>query len=89
MSGLLLARPEEAAARGGQGVPQRVALHAQLAFSWTLFPLPTSVGTASLIVALGPGLPTVMAGRLLYGAGIGFAMHAAPAYIAGEHGGCG
>lgn len=39
-------------------------------------------GTASLIVALAPGLPTVMAGRLLYGAGIGFAMHAAPAYIA-------
>ncbi|KAI3424105.1 hypothetical protein D9Q98_009466 [Chlorella vulgaris] len=39
-------------------------------------------GIASIIVALGPNLPTVMAGRLLYGIGIGFAMHAAPAYIA-------
>ncbi|EFN53468.1 hypothetical protein CHLNCDRAFT_25635 [Chlorella variabilis] len=39
-------------------------------------------GAASLVVALAPGLPTVMAGRLLYGVGIGFAMHAAPAYIA-------
>jgi len=40
-------------------------------------------GLASLVVAFAPGLPMVMAGRLLYGVGIGFAMHAAPAYIAG------
>lgn len=41
------------------------------------------------MVALSPGLPAVLAGRLLYGVGIGFAMHAAPAYIAGgrEEGG--
>lgn len=39
-------------------------------------------GISSLVVALSPGLPAVMAGRLLYGVGIGFAMHAAPAYIA-------
>lgn len=39
--------------------------------------------TASLIVAASPGgLPGVLSGRLLYGLGIGFAMHAAPAYIA-------
>jgi hypothetical protein len=43
-----------------------------------------TTGIASIIVALGPNLPTVMAGRLLYGIGIGFAMHAAPAYIAGQ-----
>jgi MFS family permease len=42
-----------------------------------------AAGAGSLVVALAPGLPTVMAGRLLYGVGIGFAMHAAPAYIAG------
>lgn len=40
-------------------------------------------GLGSLIVALSPGLPAVMAGRALYGVGIGLAMHAAPAYIAG------
>ncbi|KAL4459129.1 hypothetical protein ABPG75_013994 [Micractinium tetrahymenae] len=39
-------------------------------------------GIGSLVVALAPGLPVVLAGRLLYGVGIGFAMHAAPAYIA-------
>jgi MFS family permease len=45
--------------------------------------MPCVAGLASLIVAFAPGLPTVMAGRLMYGVGIGFAMHAAPAYIAG------
>lgn len=39
-------------------------------------------GVGSLVVALAPGLPIVLAGRLLYGVGVGFAMHAAPAYIA-------
>lgn len=48
-------------------------------------PLP---GVASLVVALSPGLPAVLAGRLMYGVGIGFAMHAAPAYIAGMPPGC-
>lgn len=46
-----------------------------------------SAGVGSLVVALAPGLPIVLAGRLLYGVGVGFAMHAAPAYIAGERGG--
>lgn len=41
-------------------------------------------GLGAATVALAPGgLPTVLAGRLAYGVGIGFAMHAAPAYIAG------
>lgn len=43
-------------------------------------------GAGALVVAAAPGLPTVMVGRLAYGVGIGFAMHAAPAYIAGARG---
>ena len=29
-----------------------------------------------------PSLPSLLVGRVMYGVGIGFAMHAAPAYIA-------
>ena len=58
------------------------AAHARALARNCLPPIPTTAGAASLVVALAPGLPTVMAGRLLYGVGIGFAMHAAPAYIA-------
>jgi len=36
----------------------------------------------ALTVSLAPSLPAVLTGRLIYGVGIGFAMHAAPAYIA-------
>jgi sugar porter (SP) family MFS transporter len=36
----------------------------------------------ALSVAIAPSLPAVLTGRLIYGVGIGFAMHAAPAYIA-------
>ena len=36
----------------------------------------------ALTVAVAPTLPVVFAGRVVYGVGIGFAMHAAPAYIA-------
>ena len=36
----------------------------------------------SVAVAVAPGLGVLLAGRLAYGVGIGFAMHAAPAYIA-------
>jgi hypothetical protein len=36
------------------------------------------------LLPLAPTLPTVLFARLVYGVGIGFAMHAAPAYIAGE-----
>lgn len=39
-----------------------------------------AAGAAS--VSLAPTLPLVLLGRSLYGIGIGFAMHAAPAYIA-------
>ena len=37
---------------------------------------------ASGLAAAAPGLPALLASRLTYGAGIGLAMHAAPAYIA-------
>jgi sugar porter (SP) family MFS transporter len=36
----------------------------------------------ALSVSIAPSLPAVLTGRLIYGVGIGFAMHAAPAYIA-------
>ncbi|KAL4515024.1 hypothetical protein Ndes2526B_g03660 [Nannochloris sp. 'desiccata'] len=36
----------------------------------------------ALTVSVAPSLPAVLTGRLIYGVGIGFAMHAAPAYIA-------
>jgi len=39
-------------------------------------------GAGALGVAFSPTLSTVLAGRLIFGLGIGFAMHAAPAYIA-------
>ncbi len=39
-------------------------------------------GTASVSMAGAPGLELLIFGRALYGLGIGFAMHAAPAYIA-------
>lgn len=39
-------------------------------------------GLGALMVSQAPGLPLVLAGRLAYGVGIGFGMHAAPAYIA-------
>lgn len=37
--------------------------------------------SGSLITALAPGLPVLIVGRLLFGLGIGLAMHAAPLYI--------
>lgn len=41
MSGLLLARPEEAAAQSGQGVPPTMQLHCvQLSLSWPTFRCP-------------------------------------------------
>jgi len=39
-------------------------------------------GSAALMMASAPSLPVLVAGHSLYGIGIGFAMHAAPAYIA-------
>jgi len=39
-------------------------------------------GLGALAVCLADSLPVLYAGRLVYGMGIGFAMHAAPAYIA-------
>eukprot|EP00890_Picochlorum_soloecismus_P002939 jgi/Picsp_1/3646/NSC_06483-R1_d-xylose-proton symporter-like 2 len=39
-------------------------------------------GLGALVVCLADSLPVLYAGRLVYGMGIGFAMHAAPAYIA-------
>ncbi|GAB4813293.1 hypothetical protein N2152v2_000339 [Parachlorella kessleri] len=38
--------------------------------------------SSSLLLPLASTLPTVLAARLIYGLGIGLAMHAAPAYIA-------
>ena len=43
---------------------------------------PALYAAASAAVAAAPSLPAVLAGRLAYGVGIGFCMHAAPAYIA-------
>lgn len=40
-------------------------------------------GAAALLMAWAPELPYLLGARVLYGLGIGFAMHAAPAYIAG------
>lgn len=65
-------------------LPQWAAAGTHLLFL-CLMCLPVA-GAGALVVALAPGLPTVMVGRLLYGVGIGFAMHAAPAYIAGGFG---
>lgn len=39
-------------------------------------------GASAISFLFAPGYGTVLLGRLLYGVGIGFAMHAAPAYIA-------
>ncbi len=35
-----------------------------------------------MLMYIAPSLPLLVAGRTLFGVGIGFAMHAAPAYIA-------
>ncbi|KAK9787605.1 hypothetical protein WJX73_003758 [Symbiochloris irregularis] len=39
-------------------------------------------GGAVALLALAPNLPVLIAGRVIFGLGIGFAMHAAPAYLA-------
>ena len=39
-------------------------------------------GTGAAMIYFSPGYSVVLIGRLMYGIGIGFAMHAAPAYIA-------
>ncbi len=41
-----------------------------------------TAGTAAVTMFAAPSYEVLLAGRLLYGLGIGFAMHAAPAYIA-------
>lgn len=41
-----------------------------------------SAGIAVALTSLAPNYPVLVAGRLTYGLGIGFAMHAAPAYLA-------
>ena len=41
-----------------------------------------AAGLGTAAESLAPGLEILLAGRILYGLGIGFAMHAAPAYIA-------
>ena len=45
-------------------------------------PLPDAAGGSSVVMGAAPGLEILVLGRALYGLGIGFAMHAAPAYIA-------
>lgn len=39
-------------------------------------------GASAALLLLAPNYPTLLTGRVVYGLGIGFAMHAAPAYIA-------
>ena len=39
-------------------------------------------GASAALLFLAPNYPTLLTGRVIYGLGIGFAMHAAPAYIA-------
>ena len=39
-------------------------------------------GTAAAVLYTAPNYPLLLTGRVTYGLGIGFAMHAAPAYIA-------
>ncbi|KAL3146782.1 hypothetical protein ABBQ38_014764 [Trebouxia sp. C0009 RCD-2024] len=39
-------------------------------------------GASAILLYLAPNYPTLLTGRVMYGLGIGFAMHAAPAYIA-------
>ena len=39
-------------------------------------------GAAATLLYVAPNYPTLLTGRVMYGLGIGFAMHAAPAYIA-------
>ena len=41
-----------------------------------------TIGTSALLMAGAPNLELLLLGRTLYGLGIGFAMHAAPAFIA-------
>ena len=40
------------------------------------------VGAAATLLFFAPSYPLLLTGRVMYGLGIGFAMHAAPAYIA-------
>lgn len=44
---------------------------------------PFLAGGGSVLVGIAPAYSLMLAGRVLYGIGIGLAMHAAPAYIAG------
>ena len=39
-------------------------------------------GTSAALMAFAPNLEVLLLGRTIYGLGIGFTMHAAPAYIA-------
>ena len=41
-----------------------------------------SAGSAAALLYTAPNYPLLLTGRVTYGLGIGFAMHAAPAYIA-------
>lgn len=41
-----------------------------------------AAGASAILLYLAPNYPTLLTGRVMYGLGIGFAMHAAPAYIA-------
>ena len=41
-----------------------------------------AVGAAATLLFFAPSYPLLLTGRVMYGLGIGFAMHAAPAYIA-------
>lgn len=41
-----------------------------------------SAGGSAALMAAAPNLEVLLIGRTLYGLGIGFTMHAAPAYIA-------
>ncbi len=40
------------------------------------------LGAAAILLYFAPNYPLLLTGRVMYGLGIGFAMHAAPAYIA-------
>jgi len=42
------------------------------------------VGAAATLLFFAPSYPLLLTGRVMYGLGIGFAMHAAPAYIAAD-----
>ena len=58
-----------------------LALSLQLVADWDLT-VCLCAGAAATLLYFAPNYPLLLTGRVTYGLGIGFAMHAAPAYIA-------